>query len=263
MSPPVDCYPRIVFGRTQMSLAAIVSGQLNSPVRDVRVERAITGINTVVTSFQQDQTKNLDQFEYCEIVAVSPVMASAPPIEVKETFDDEYEGEDASSEIDDEQYQQAEDDDSDDGYDDYWGGPRFEDRPSSEIERDLQVVGLSEVPIFGRRLLLVSFNRGLSEFDMDKAKQRLRKRLGLPVTVWQGRSFEGYCFVDNATPLSIVSRLEKTLVCDEVEDYLLVQPVAMVLQDKSGLSPLGDWIAGGWKTRPVNIPHHRRDGPGG
>ena len=162
------------------------------------------------------------------------------------------------SDLDDEQYQQEEDnvDDLDDDYD-YWGGPHFEDRPSAEIERDLQVIGLIEVPIFGRRLLLVNFNKGLSEFDMDKAKQRIRKRLGFPVTVWQGRSFEGYCFVDNAPPLSIVSRLENMLVCDEVEDYLLVQPVAMVQRDKSGLSPLGDWLASGWKTRPVNIPDHR------
>lgn len=46
-----------------------------------------------------------------------------------------------------------------------WDGPMVEDRPSAEIERDSEVVGLSEIPVFGRRLLLVNFKKELSEFD--------------------------------------------------------------------------------------------------
>jgi hypothetical protein len=198
---------------------------------------------------------DLDQFEYCEIVAVSPVMASAPAVEVSETDDlDGYDGEDEESSDDEDDARS--DDDLDDNHYGCWG-PLTQERPSSEIERDLAVVGLSEVPIFGRRLLLVSYNQDLSEFDIDRAKQRIRKRLGFPLTVWQGRSFEGYCFVDSTTPDRIVSHLDKTLNCDEVDDYLLVQPVAMVRGDKSGLSPLGDWMQGGWKIRTTSVPDHR------
>jgi hypothetical protein len=252
---PIDRYPCIVFGRTNIALTAMVSGQLNAPVRAVRIDRAITGINTVVMSAQH-HGMDLDQFEYCEILAVSPVMASAPPIEVTEDED-----QDGAPDLDDEKHRQQDDaldyvEEADDDYG-YWDGPMVEDRPSAEIERDSEVVGLSEIPIFGRRLLLVNFNKGLSQFDMDKAKERLRRRLGLPVTVWQGRSFEGYCFIDNAPPVSIASVLGNALTCDEVDDYLLVQPVAMVRKDKSRLSPLGDWLEGGWKTRPVNIPDRR------
>src|SRR4051812_12017292 len=117
MASPIDRYPRIVFGRSNIALTAMVSGQCNQPVTEVRIERAITGINTVVESLRQSVI-NLDEFEYCEIVAVSPVMASAPPIEVKEVPDDEDE---LSSDMEDEQ---ALDDDSDDSGDDYdyWGG---------------------------------------------------------------------------------------------------------------------------------------------
>jgi hypothetical protein len=92
---------------------------------------------------------------------------------------------------------------------------------------------------------------------MERAKQRVRKRLGFPTAVWQGRSFEGYCFVDNITPVGIVSRLDKTLNCDEADDYLLVQPVAVVMEDKSGLSPLADWVNGGWKNQTVSAPDRK------
>jgi hypothetical protein len=247
---PIDRYPRIVFGRTKIALTVMIAAQLNRPVGRVRIDRAITGTNTVVTSFSEN-AMDLDQFDYCEVVAVSPVMASAPPVEAVD--DDDPDDGEAEFEESSEDEDTAESDS--DEYD-YWG-PLTVDRPSAEIERDLAVVGLSEVPIFGRRLLLVSYKQDLLEFDLDKAKQRVRKRLGSPLTVWQGRSFEGYCFVDNTAPDRIVSRLDTTLHCDEVEDYLLVQPVAVVRKDSSGLSPLADWVGGGWKNRPISVPDRK------
>ena len=248
---PIDRYPRLVFGRTKIALTAMVAGQLNQPVGRVRIDRAITGVNTIVTAFREN-SMNLDEFDYCEIVAVSPVMASAPPVEVAES--DDLEGEDEPDGEGLSEDEVAAEDYDPDLYD--WG-PLTVDRPSAEIERDSAVVGLSEVPIFGRRLLLVSYNKDLLEFDLERAKQQVRKRLGSPLTVWQGRSFEGYCFVDSTAPDRIVSRIDRTLDCDAVEDYLLVQPVAMIKEDRSGLSPLADWIGGGWKNQPISVPDRK------
>jgi hypothetical protein len=121
-------------------------------------------------------------------------------------------------------------------------------RPSSLIERNLSVTGISELPTFGRRLLLVSYNAMLDERDIERAMQRVRGKLGQPLTVWQGRSFEGYCFVDNTVPERILFQFRSLLDSDEVADYLLVQPISMVERDSSRLSPLGDWLDGGWRT---------------
>src|SRR4051812_32950606 len=113
------------------------------------------------------------------------------PDEVLEEFG--YDLADDDEEEDDGNEHSRQEDESD-----YWR-PMME-RPSSLIERELSTAGIREPPTFGRRLLLVSYNTKLDEAEIDRVKQRVRRRLGQPLTVWQGRSFEGYCFIDNASP---------------------------------------------------------------
>jgi hypothetical protein len=214
---------------------------INRPVESVRFRDAIAGINTVIFAFSPDLP--VDQFEYHEVISVSAIMASAPPVDMPNEVLEEL-----GYDLDDDEDDDQDDDDGSDQEDEsnYWR-PTM-DRPSALIERELSKIGLSEPPTFGRRLLLVSYNPKLDEGEIERVKQRARKRLGQPLTVWQGRSFEGYCFIDNAVPERIISQFCSLLDSDEVADYLLVQPISMVKRNKSGLSPLGDWLDGGWRT---------------
>jgi hypothetical protein len=41
---PIDHYPRIVFGRTNIALTAMMAAQFNEPVGDVSVDRAIASL---------------------------------------------------------------------------------------------------------------------------------------------------------------------------------------------------------------------------
>ena len=214
-----DIPPRIAFIRSKISLAAMMT-ELNdaSAVSRVRVDNAITGKDTVVMPLPVaiDQI-DASQFDYFEVLALSPMMVPATSVEAI------YEDEDGNPS---------------------WFGE--EARPSTFLEKRLTWnVSTFERPSFGRRMLLVNYEIDQDERDLERAKGRIRRALGNPTAVWQGRTFEAYCFVDNAAPELIMKPLYTLL--DRDEDYLLVQPTDMVLADKSGLSRLEDWMEVGYR----------------
>jgi len=222
--------------RSKISLASIATNLNEPPVHRVRILDAITGKDTVVLPTHgvldtiEKIEKKYDQVDYFEIVAVSPVMSAATPLE---TVDDDEE------EL-------------------YCWGPPLEPRPSARVENILSDVSVVERPSFGRRMLLVNYEHDIDERDLERAKDRVRRTLGVCTPVWHGRTFTGYCFVDNRVPDQIIEPLYKTLDQDDIEDYLLVQLINMVLCDKSGLSRLDVWMKEGFRRKPARFNNRDR-----
>lgn len=106
----------------------------------------------------------------------------------------------------------------------------------------------STEPAFGRKMLIVNYDEEPKDAVITARSSAIRRALGRNVPVWHGRRFEAYCFVDSRSVQLVDDALARLLNVPEVCDYLIVQPVAMVHKDPSGLSPLGDWLAEGWHT---------------
>lgn len=110
------------------------------------------------------------------------------------------------------------------------------------ISNHLKASFAETVSLFGRKILIINFADEPDDRSIDRLKRRIRQLLGQSSPVLSGARFEAYGFIDTRQPGVIIGDIEKTLDCDEVVDYMLVQPVAMVDRDKSGLSPLSDWL---------------------
>lgn len=231
--------PCIAFVRTSISFAAcgidLVSATTPSgyPAAD-----GIIGKNTILLPLKErlhDDIEWMEQTfkpEFAEIAAVTPKAGYATPVEIVYTDD---EGKDWP-ELND------------------FGLPIKERRNSSLVAWKLSTRGYVERPSFGRKLIFVNYDQDVPEIAVERKKEKIRRVLGEPITVWEGRSACGYCFVEHAHPKKIGRRLSGLLDCDEVEDYLVLEIVNMVLANSSGLSRLKDWIEGGYRGQVFSKP---------
>jgi hypothetical protein len=233
---PSLAQPQLLFTRTRIPFHLIVD--------DIDTQHEMVNDDTVVAPYREglklfneilDPLDLPEWVDYCEILEVDPEMVGAPPIQLI------YEDEDPDiAEL--------------------WGH-ETEPRPSAMMQTFMSREGTIAIPTLGRRLLLVSYDPDADEWETQRLKRRVKRTLHSPVSVWQGRLFEGYCFIDHRPPTRIIEELNDFMDCDEIEDYLLVQPTRMARPDKSGLSPLGDWIDRGYKQHlPRATSKRSRDG---
>lgn len=230
--------PRLAFVRTRLPISSIFALKFNCEPAPFSSDWKLAGRDTVVTPipasediYKPDYGDDFHYIDYMEVLAVRPETVSATPVDLEydETWDDEED----------------------------WARPSEEPRPSFNMERMLDCPGIFDVPAFGRRMLLVGFEPELDDRAIERAKVHIRRQMGRCAVVWPGRSFQAYCFTDNRTPAAIMAPLFDILDCNEVADYLLVQPTELLMQDGSGLSPLAEWMDHGWRDLGVSTPGHR------
>ena len=103
-------------------------------------------------------------------------------------------------------------------------------------------------PSFGRKLLLVNFCDEPDDGTIERITKRIRRAIHCHRSVWHGRRFEAFCFIDPRPMPEVRASVDDLLSYDDVCDYLIVQPIEVVRKDRSGLSPLGDWLDRGWRN---------------
>jgi hypothetical protein len=222
---------------------------------------AIAGTNTIAFGLSRvpDDMASVwpapEYIDYFELLAVKPVVISATPLERKIEEDENDDDETSEDELEAVTARMSAEE-----YDDVGYVPDLrEPRPSSNVERDLDIVGFEELPNFGRRILLINYKPTLDDREVQSTRRNLRRQLRDYTPVWQGRTFEAYCFVDHRSPRDIVDGMLATLDCEEIDDYLLAQPTKMIRADSSGISPLADWMGAGWRNAGSSTHARRRE----
>lgn len=213
-------YPKLLFIKTRILITSIADNDL--PISEGDDDNAMYGSDVIIVPIRShrgsydDIEINQDYVERMESVSIIPDVYPRN-LESSES--------DAS---DDEDYYYEDDDD----------GP-----PQSHLIAGFLEASYTETtPLFGRKLLIINFADEPDDRSIDRLKNRIRKLLGQSSPVLSGTRFEAYGFIDARQSSVVIGNIAKTIDCDEIIDYMLVQPVAMVDRDKSGLSPLSDWL---------------------